>query len=108
VNSAKITPSSEELLAELERILNALQDDPQGPVWARFETVFAIPQQAVLAAVQLVCPNCNARLARRVRESTMDRWLNRIALNPEQNQSRDGILNIFEEFRREGSFGNFP
>ena len=106
-------PSSEKLATELNRILAATEANPRGAAGSRFEEVFPIPELAVFAATQLVCPNflnavtnpvCNSEYTPRLRERVMDQWLNRIAQNPEQYQSRDGILNIFEEFRQEGRF----
>lgn len=95
-------PTTEDLAAELDGALNAVKADPKGLVGDRFNTVFAIPEHAVFASVQLVCPNCNVRLGRRVRERVMDEWLTRIALDPEKYQSWEGTLGIFEEFRLEG------
>ena len=42
------------------------------------------------------------RMRHGARQSIMDEWSYRIALNPEQFQSQDSIVKIFEEFRERG------
>ena len=95
-------PSSKDLAAELDRILDARQSDPQGPVGVRFDSVFAIPQLAYLAVMQPYLARINPEARKDIGEIIMDRWLTEDAYNPDRYKSRDGILRVFEEVRQKG------
>ena len=95
-------PNSEELAEGLENILIALDDDPTGEAGIRFDTVFAIPQLAVFAAMQPYLATVNTGLRTKFGIFLMSKWLNEYALNPEKYQSRDDILRILNEVREAG------
>ena len=90
-------PSRAMLNEELNRILSDRQANPLGPPGARFAAVFATPHQAVSAAAQPFLATINLRLQDNVYSTLMDEWLDRFAANPEQYQSQDAIVAIFEE-----------
>ena len=95
-------PDKEVLIAEINRILSNLESDPSGSAGIRFDTVFAIPQLAVLAAMQPQLTEVSPTIRHDIGWITVDRWFTRIALNPEFYQSRRGIVDIFDEFRENG------
>ena len=84
---------------ELDRILSARQADPDGPAGARFETVFTIPHQVVSAAIQPSLAGYNPRLRSRAWFRITGGFMERYAANPEQYQSQDAVVSIFEEYR---------
>jgi hypothetical protein len=95
-------PTAEDLAAELGRILSAREAEPRGQAGLRFDEVFSIPQLAVSAAIEPQLVDVNSIMRSKYREFLINQWLTRIAQNPEQYLSSDGILSISEQIRKEG------
>lgn len=90
-------PTRGQLTEDLLKILDERNSDPTGYAGSRFDSVFSTPLQAVSAAIQPALAGTNPLYRNNLRSILMNKWQDRIAMDPEQYQSSDAIAGIFDE-----------